>query len=99
MTTNGDRETPPEDQKHGSTACPVAKDSNSSYLQPPPPYPPICGSNALSLGHTHNLFTHWLEMTDADATANPTTGEGFGTVLGSVEDLRAYFARAMQSAV
>lgn len=38
-------------------------------------------------------------MTDADATANPTTGKGFGTILGSVEDLRAYFARAMQSAV
>lgn len=99
MTTNGDRETPPEHQKHGSTACPVAKDSNAVYLQPPPPYPPICGSNARLLGHTHNLFTHWLEMQGTDATANPTTGEGFGMVLGSVEDLRAYFAQAMQSIV
>jgi hypothetical protein len=46
------RATTPEGQEHGSTACPVAKDSTAVYLQPPPPYPPICGSNARSLGHT-----------------------------------------------
>ncbi|KWU46574.1 hypothetical protein RHOSPDRAFT_32032 [Rhodotorula sp. JG-1b] len=46
LPTNGFRETPPEDQKHDSAACPVAKDSNPIYFKPPPPYPPICGSNA-----------------------------------------------------
>ncbi|KAG0665827.1 hypothetical protein C6P46_005921 [Rhodotorula mucilaginosa] len=95
VNTTSTRATTPEGQEHGSTACPVAKDSTAVYLQPPPPYPPICGSNARSLGHTHNLFTHWLEMRGTDATA----GEGFGKVLGSVEDLRAYFAQAMQSVV
>lgn len=98
LNTIASHETTPGEET-GSTACPVAQADNPIYLQTPPPYPPICGSNARSSGHTHNLFTHWLEMTDADATGNSTTGEGFGKVLGSVEDLQAYFAQAMESMV
>lgn len=91
----------PSERETGSTASPVAKDSNAVYLQPPPPSPPICGSKARALGHTHNLFTHWLEMTVADATAKSTIVEekGFGRVLGSAKDLRTYFTHAMEFVV
>ncbi|GAA5978164.1 hypothetical protein JCM10908_004254 [Rhodotorula pacifica] len=70
----------------------VAQDRPPEYLQPHPPYPPICGAGARHQGHSHNLFTHWLKMEDDESVAKAGPGGPFGTVVRSVDALLAYFA-------
>ncbi|KAI5480978.1 hypothetical protein MNV49_006788 [Pseudohyphozyma bogoriensis] len=57
-------------------------DSTSPYLQPPPPYPPICGIGAKSRGLPNNLFSHFLDVGETWAGE-----EGFGRVLGAPQEL------------
>ncbi|GAA5992787.1 hypothetical protein JCM5350_002266 [Sporobolomyces pararoseus] len=53
------------------------------YIHPPPPYPPIRGSNAFRNGELDNLWSKFLDMRMGD----DEQGKGYGQVLANSNEL------------
>ncbi|GAA5890913.1 hypothetical protein JCM8208_003095 [Rhodotorula glutinis] len=75
---------------------PRARPAGPHYLQPVPPYPPICGTAAAARGETHNLWTRFLDVRlprerESGSSAGSADDESrYGRVLEGTDELLEY---------